>query len=96
MLLNENEKALVAKDQSQVPKMLIKRDTQGCIQRLDRFTIWDQPQKAVFYIQDWVVDSFEIQRMRISCDETKVDRFFEKRFKKLLLRFLSYDMALGP
>ena len=50
--LSENKKALVAKDQSQVPKMLIKRDTQGCIQRLDRFTIWDQPQKAVFYIQD--------------------------------------------
>ena len=64
--LSENKKALVAKDQSQVPKMLIKREMQRCIQRLDRCTIWDQPQKTVFYIQDRVMDSFEIQRMRIS------------------------------
>ena len=42
--LSENKKALVAKDQSQVPKIRIrlgldKREMQRCIQRLDRCTI---------------------------------------------------------
>ena len=50
-------------------KKLIEMEMQRCIQRLDRYTICDQPQKAVFfllfYIQDGVRDSFEMKTMRI-------------------------------
>ena len=48
MLLNENKKALAAEDQSQEPKMLITMEMQKYTQGLDRYTIRDRPQKAVF------------------------------------------------
>ena len=48
MLLNENKKALAAEDQTQEPKMLITMEMQIYTQRLDRYRIRDQPQKAVF------------------------------------------------
>ena len=42
-----------------------------------------------FYIEDRIRDSFELKTMRLKWDETKIDRFFEKRLKQLLLKFLS-------